>query len=99
MILLFRGVDERANDEATEGGVWLWVGGWITFGFLAVLGEFLLPFGAEFGSVQNDRSQVDCVLESRDGALTFGSHRTFIRMFDYISVSATIASAHDNLIV
>ena len=98
-MLLFRGVDERANNEATEGGVWLWVGGWITVGFLAVGSKFLLPFGAEFGSVQNDRSLVDCFLESRDGALTFGSHRAFIRIFDYISMSATIASAHDNLIV
>ena len=99
MILLFRGVDERANDEATESGVGIWVSVGVTFGFLAVLGEFFLPLGAEFGSVQNDRSLVDCVLESRDGALTFGSQRTFIRMFDYISMSATIASAHDNLIV
>ena len=92
-------MDQGADDEAAEGGVWLWVGGWITVGFLAVGSKFLLPFGAEFGSVQNDRSLVDCVLESRDGALTFGSHRTFIRMFDYISMRATIASAHDNLIV
>ena len=99
MILLFRGMDEGADDETAEGGVGTGVSVGVAVGFLAVGGKFLLPFGAEFGIVQNDRSLVDCVLESRDGALTFGSHRTFIRMFDYISMSATIASAHDNLIV
>ena len=40
-------------------------------GFLAVGSKFLLPFGAEFGGVQNNCSLVDCILESRDGALTF----------------------------
>ena len=66
-----RSVDQGADDEAAESGVWLWVGGWITIGFLAVDSKFLLPFGAEFGGVQDDRGLVDSVLESRDGALTF----------------------------
>ena len=95
--ILFSCVDEGADDEAAEGGVGIGVSVRVAVGFLAVGSKFLLPFGAEFGGVQNDRSLVDCVLESRDGALTFGSHRAFIRMFDYISMSATIASAHDNL--
>ena len=97
VILLFSGVDQGADDEAAEGGVRIGVCIGITVGFLAVVSVFLLPFGAEFGGVQNDRSLVDCVLESRDSALAFGRNRTFIRMFNRISMRATIASAHNNL--
>ena len=95
--VLFRGVDEGADDEATESGVGIGVRIRIAVGFLAVVGVFLLPLGTEFGGVQDDRGLVDRVLESRDSALAFGRNWTFIRMFDHISMSATIASAHNNL--
>ena len=95
--VLFRCVDQGADDEAAEGGVGIGVCIGITVGFLAVVSVFLLPFGAEFGGVQNDRSLVDCVLESRDSALALGRNWTFIRMFDRISMSATVAGAHNNL--
>ena len=97
MILGFRGMNQRADDEAAEGGVGIGVSIGIAVGFLAVGSEFLLPLGTEFGGVQDDRGLVDRVLESRDSALAFGRNRTFIRMFDCISMRATIASAHDNL--
>ena len=95
--VLFRGVDEGADDEAAEGGVRIGVCIGITVGFLAVGSVFILPLGTEFGGVQDDRGLVDCVLESRDGALALGSNRTFIRMFDSISMRATVAGAHNNL--
>ena len=97
--VLFRGVDEGADDEATESGVGIGVSIRIAVGFLAVVCVFLLPLGTEFGGVQDDRGLVDRVLESRDSALAFGRNRTFIRMFDRISMRATIASAHNNLVV
>ena len=99
MILLFRGVDQRADDEATESGVGIGVRIGIAVGFLAVGSVFLLPLGTEFGGVQDDRGLVNRVLESRDSALALGRNWTFIRMFDRISMRATIASAHDNLII
>ena len=95
--VLFRGVDEGADDEAAESGVGIGVCIRIAVGFLAVGSVFLLPLGTEFGGVQDDRGLVDRVLESRDSALAFGRNRTFIRMFDRISMRATIASAHNNL--
>ena len=95
--MLFRGVDQGADDEAAESGVGIGVSVGIAVGFLAVLGEFLFPLRTEFGGVHDDRGLVDCVLESRDSALAFGRNRTFIRMFDRISMRATIASAHNNL--
>ena len=95
--LLFSGVDEGADDEAAEGGVCFWVSVRVAVGFFTVLGEFLFPFGAEFRGIQDDRGLVDCVLESSNGALALGSNRTFIRMFDSISMRATVAGAHDNL--
>ena len=95
--VLFRGVDEGADDEATESGVGIGVSVGIAVGFLAVGSVFLLPLGTEFGGVQDDRGLVDRVLESRDSALAFGRNWTFIRMFNRISMRATIASAHNNL--
>ena len=44
-------LDQRADDEATEGGVWFGIGRWIAVGFLAIGGEFLFPFGPEFGGI------------------------------------------------
>ena len=95
--VLFRCVDQGADDEAAEGGVGVGVRIGIAVGFLAVVGVFLLPLRTEFGGIQDDRGLVDCVLESSNGALALGSNRTFIRMFDSISMSATVAGAHDNL--
>ena len=97
MILLFSGVDQGADDEAAEGGVGVGVCIRIAVGFLAVVGVFLLPLRTEFGGVHYDRGLVDCVLKSSNGALALGSNRTFIRMFDSISMRATVAGAHDNL--
>ena len=97
VILLFRGMNQGADDEAAESGVGIGVSVGIAVGFLAVGSVFLFPLGTEFGGVQDDRGLVDCVLESRDSALAFGRNRTFIRMFDRISMRATIASAHNNL--
>ena len=90
-------MDQGADDEAAEGGVGVGVRIGITVGFLAVVGVFLLPLSTEVGGVQDDRGLVDCVLKSRDGALALGSNRTFIRMFDSISMRATVAGTHDNL--
>ena len=95
----FRSVDQRADDEATESGIGIRVSVGIAVGFLAVVGVFRFPLRTEFGGVHYDRGLVDCVLKSSNGSLAFVSHMTFIRMFDYISMRATIASAHDNLII
>ena len=95
--VLFRGVDEGADDKAAEGGVGIGVRIGIAVGFLAVVSVFLLPLRTEFGGVHYDRGLVDCVCESRDGALAFRCNGAFIRAFDSISVSATVAGAHDNL--
>ena len=97
MILLFSGVDQGSDDKATESGVGIGIRIRVTVGFLAVGSVFILPLGTEFGGVQDDRGLVDRVLESRDSALAFGRNRTFIRMFNRISMRATIASAHNNL--
>ena len=40
-------LDQRADDEATEGGVWFGIGSWIAVGFLAIVGKFYFPFGSE----------------------------------------------------
>ena len=97
MILLFSGVDQGADDEATESGIRIGVRIGIAVGFLAVVGVFRFPLRTEFGGVHYDRGLVDSVLKSRDGALALGSNRTFIRMFDSISMRATVAGTHDNL--
>ena len=94
----FRGVDERADDEAAECGIGIGVSVGIAVGFLAVVGVLLFPLGTEFGGVHDDRGLFDCLCERRNGLLARGSKRTFIRMFDYISMRATVAGAHDNLI-
>ena len=96
---LFSSVDQGADDKAAESGVGIGVSVGIAVGFLAVGSVFILPLGTEFGGVQDNRGLVNCVLESRDSALAFGRNRTFIRMFDCISMSATITSAHDNPVV
>ena len=98
MILLFRGVDQRADDEATESGVGIGVRIGIAVGFLAVVCVFLLPLSTEFGSVHDDRGLLDCLGERRNSLLARGRKRTFIRMLDYISMRATVAGTHDNLI-
>ena len=95
--VLFRCVDQRADDEAAEGGVGVGVRIGIAVGFLAVVGVFRFPLRTEFGGVQDDRGLVNRVLESRDSALALGRNRAFIRMFDGISMRATVASAHNNL--
>ena len=95
---LFRGVDERADDEATESGIRIRVRIRVTVGFLAVVGVFLFPLGTEFGGVHDDRGLLDCFCKRRNSLLAIGRKRTFIRMFDYISMRATVAGAHDNLI-
>ena len=40
-------LDQRADDEAAEGGVWFGIGCWIAVGFLTIVGEFYFPFGTE----------------------------------------------------
>ena len=99
IVFLFSRVNEGADDEAAEGGVWFWIGVRVSVGFLAVGSEFLFPLQAEFGSIQDDCGLVDGICKCCDSALAFGCNRTFIRMFDYISMSATVAGAHDNLVV
>ena len=96
--LLFCGVDEGADDEAAEGGVGIWVRIRIAVGFLAVVCVFLLPLSTEFGSVHDDRGLLDCLGERRNSLLARGRKRAFIRMLDYISMRATVAGTHDNLI-
>ena len=97
-ILGFRGVDEGADDEATESGIGIGVRIRITVGFLAVVCVFFFPFATEFGGVHDDRGLFDCLCKRRNGLLARGRKRTFIRMFDYISMRATVAGAHNNLI-
>ena len=98
MILLFRGVNQGADDEAAEGGVRIGVCIRIAVGFLAVVSVLLFPLGTEFGGVHDDRGLFDRLCERRNSLLARGRKRTFIRMFDYISMRATVAGAHDNLI-
>ena len=98
MGLLFRSVDEGADDEASESGIGIRVSVRIAVGFLAVVCVFLLPLSTEFGSVHDDRGLLDCLGERRNRLLARGRKRTFIRMLDYISMRATVAGAHDNLI-
>ena len=98
MILLFSGVDQGADDEAAEGGVGIGVRIGIAVGFLAVVSVFLFPLRTEFGGIHDDRGLLDCLCERRNSLLARGCKRTFIRMFDYISMRATVAGAHDNLI-
>ena len=95
---LFRGVDQGADDEATESGIRIRVSIWVAVGFLAVVCVFLFPLETEFGGVHDDRGLFDRLCERRNSLLARGRKRTFIRMFNYISMCATIAGAHDNLI-
>ena len=96
--VLFRCVDQGADDEATESGIGIWVCIGIVVGFLAVVGVFRFPLRTEFGGVHYDRGLVDRLGERRNSLLARGCKRAFIRMFDYISMRATVAGAHDNLI-
>ena len=94
----FRGVDEGADDEAAESGIGIGVCIGIAVGFLAVVGVFLCPLSTEFGGVHDDRGLLDCLSKRRNSLLARGRKRTFIRMLDYISMRATVAGTHDNLI-
>ena len=96
--VLFRGVDQGADDEAAEGGVGVGIRIGIAVGFLAVVGVLLFPLGTEFGGIHDDRGLFDCLCERRNSLLARGRKRTFIWMFDYISMRATVSGAHDNLI-
>ena len=96
--LFFCRMDQGADDEATESGIGIGVRIRIAVGFLAVVGVLLFPLSTEFGGVHNDRGLLDCLSKRRNSLLARGRKRTFIRMFDYISMRATIAGAHDNLI-
>ena len=98
IVFLFSRVNKGANDEAAEGGVWFGIGVGVAVGFLAVGDELIFPLGAEVGSIQDDCGLVDGICKCCDSALAFGCNRTFIRMFDYISMSATVTGAHNNLI-
>ena len=91
-------LDQRANNKATESGIGIRVSIWVAVGFLAVVCVFLLPLGTEFGGIHDDRGLFDRLCERRNSLLARGRKRTFIRMFDYISMRATVAGAHDNLI-
>ena len=95
---LFRGVDQGADDESTESGIRIRVSVGIAVGLLAVCGIFLFPLRTEFGGVHDDRGLFDRLCERRNSLLARGSKRTFIRMFDHISMRATVAGTHDNLI-
>ena len=99
VILLFRGMNQGANDEAAEGGVGIGVCIRIAVGFLAVVSVFLFPLSTEFGGVHYDRGLFDRLCERRNSLLARGRKRAFIWVFDYISMRATVAGAHDNLIV
>ena len=98
MGLLFSGVDEGADDEATESGIGIGVSIWVAVDFLAVVGVFLFPLSTEFGGVHDDRGLLDRLSKRRNSLLARGRKRTFIRMLDYISMRATVAGTHDNLI-
>ena len=91
-------MDQGADDEATESGIRIRVRIGVAVGFLAVVGVLLFPLSTEFGRVHDDRGLLDCLCERRNSLLARGRKRTFIRMFDYISMRATVAGAHDNLI-
>ena len=95
---LFRGVDQGADDEATESGIRIGVRIRIAVCFLAVVSVLLFPLSTKFGGVHDDRGLFDCLCERRNSLLARGRKRTFIRMFDNISMCATVAGAHDNLI-
>ena len=95
---LFRGVDQGADDEAAESGIGIGVRIRIAIGFLAVVGVLLFPLETEFGGIHYDRGLLDRIRKRRNSLLARGRKRTFIRMFDYISMRATVAGAHDNLI-
>ena len=96
--VLFSGMDEGADDEAAESGIRIRVSVRIAVGFLAVVGVFLFPLSTEFGGVHDDRGLFDCLCERRNSLLARGRKRAFIRVFDYISMRATVAGTHDNLI-
>ena len=98
VILGFRGMNQGADDEAAEGGVGIGIRIGIAVGFLAVVCVFLFPLRTEFGGVHDDRGLLDCLCERRNSLLARGCKRTFIRMFNHISMRATVAGAHDNLI-
>ena len=91
-------MDEGADDEATESGIRIRVSVGIAVGFLAVVGVLLFPLSTEFGSVHDDRGLFDRFCKRRNRLLARRCKRAFIRMFDYISMRATVAGAHDNLI-
>ena len=91
-------MDQGADDEAAESGIRIGVRIRIAVGFLAVVGVLLFPLSTEFGSVHDDRGLFDRLCERRNSLLARGRKRTFIRMLDYISMRATVAGAHDNLI-
>ena len=91
-------MDQGADDEAAESGIRIGVRIRIAVGFLAVVCVFLFPLSTEVGGVHDDRGLFDRLCERRNSLLARGRKRTFIRVFDYISMRATVAGAHDNLI-
>ena len=91
-------MDQGADDESAESGIRIRVSIWVAVGFLAVVGVLLFPLSTEVGGVHDNRGLFDCLRERRNSLLARGRKRTFIRMFDYISMRATVAGAHDNLI-
>ena len=91
-------MDQGTDDEAAESGIGIGVSVGIAVGFLAVVYVFLLPLSTEFGGVHDDRGLFDRLCERRNSLLARGRKRTFIRMFDHISMRATVAGTHDNLI-
>ena len=91
-------MDEGADDEAAESGIRIRVSVGIAVGLLAVCGIFLFPFGTEFGGIHDNRGLFNCLCKRRNSLLARGRKRAFIRVFDYISMRATVARAHDNLI-
>ena len=91
-------MNQGADDEAAESGIRIGVRIRIAVGLLAVGSVFLFPLGTEFGGGHDDRGLFDCLCKRRNSFLARGSKRSFIRMFDYISMRATVARAHDNLI-
>ena len=92
-------MDEGADDEAAESGIRIRVSVGIAVGLLAICGIFLFPLRAEVGGVHDDRGLLDRLCERRDSLLARGRKRAFIRVFDYISMRATVAGAHNNLVV